>query len=69
MLWGWVLSQLSLQLRPACTQALTRIFRLLDQDQDQVLSDDELNAFQVQPHICWQCPPRAAAALRQQLTG
>ncbi|XP_036861603.1 mitochondrial Rho GTPase 2 isoform X2 [Manis javanica] len=34
------------QLRPACTQALTRIFRLLDQDQDQVLSDDELNAFQ-----------------------
>ncbi|XP_057343744.1 mitochondrial Rho GTPase 2 isoform X3 [Manis pentadactyla] len=34
------------QLRPACTQALTRIFRLLDQDQDQALSDDELNAFQ-----------------------
>ncbi|XP_066239122.1 mitochondrial Rho GTPase 2 isoform X4 [Saccopteryx leptura] len=34
------------QLRPACTQALTRIFRLSDQDVDQALSDEELNAFQ-----------------------
>nr|XP_044985984.1 mitochondrial Rho GTPase 2 isoform X3 [Jaculus jaculus] len=34
------------QLRPACTQALTRIFRLSDQDLDHVLSDEELNAFQ-----------------------
>ncbi|XP_004604268.1 mitochondrial Rho GTPase 2 isoform X2 [Sorex araneus] len=34
------------QLRPACTQALTRIFRLSDQDLDQMLSDQELNAFQ-----------------------
>ncbi|XP_039740706.1 mitochondrial Rho GTPase 2 isoform X7 [Pteropus medius] len=34
------------QLRPACTQALTRIFRLSDQDLDQALSDEELNAFQ-----------------------
>ncbi|XP_064218346.1 mitochondrial Rho GTPase 2 isoform X1 [Aotus nancymaae] len=34
------------RLRPACTQALTRIFRLSDQDLDQALSDEELNAFQ-----------------------
>ncbi|XP_047637035.1 WD repeat-containing protein 90 isoform X8 [Phacochoerus africanus] len=34
------------QLRPACSQALTRIFRLSDQDMDQALSDQELNAFQ-----------------------
>ncbi|XP_014442496.1 mitochondrial Rho GTPase 2 [Tupaia chinensis] len=34
------------QLRPACVQALTRIFWLLDQDLDQALSDEELNAFQ-----------------------
>ncbi|CAD7683340.1 unnamed protein product [Nyctereutes procyonoides] len=34
------------QLRPACAQALTRIFRLSDRDLDQALSDEELNAFQ-----------------------
>ncbi|XP_059271792.1 mitochondrial Rho GTPase 2 isoform X1 [Mustela nigripes] len=34
------------QLRPACVRALTRIFRLSDQDLDQALSDEELNAFQ-----------------------
>uniref|UniRef100_G3TVD5 Mitochondrial Rho GTPase n=1 Tax=Loxodonta africana TaxID=9785 RepID=G3TVD5_LOXAF len=34
------------QLQPACTQALTRIFRLCDQDLDQALSDEELNTFQ-----------------------
>ncbi|KAM4820156.1 mitochondrial Rho GTPase 2 [Thomomys bottae] len=34
------------QLRPACVQALTRIFRLSDQDLDHALSDEELNAFQ-----------------------
>ncbi|XP_047694046.1 mitochondrial Rho GTPase 2 isoform X4 [Prionailurus viverrinus] len=34
------------ELRPACVQALTRIFRLSDQDLDQALSDEELNAFQ-----------------------
>ncbi|XP_004705837.1 mitochondrial Rho GTPase 2 [Echinops telfairi] len=34
------------QLRPACAQALTRIFRLWDQDLDQSLSDEQLNAFQ-----------------------
>lgn len=40
---------LSPQLMPECAQALTRIFRLSDQDMDQVLSDQELNAFQVRP--------------------
>ncbi|XP_026973778.1 mitochondrial Rho GTPase 2 isoform X5 [Sagmatias obliquidens] len=35
------------QLMPECAQALTRIFRLSDQDMDQVLSDQELNAFQM----------------------
>lgn len=34
------------QLRPACARALTRVFRLSDQDLDQGLSDAELNAFQ-----------------------
>ncbi|XP_029077503.1 mitochondrial Rho GTPase 2 isoform X3 [Monodon monoceros] len=38
---------LSPQLMPECAQALTRIFRLSDQDMDQVLSDQELNAFQM----------------------
>lgn len=57
-LWGGItLSFLSPQLRPACSQALTRIFRLSDQDLDQALSDDELNAFQVGPlSISWWCP-------------
>uniref|UniRef100_A0A8C9BVE8 Mitochondrial Rho GTPase n=1 Tax=Phocoena sinus TaxID=42100 RepID=A0A8C9BVE8_PHOSS len=35
------------QLMPECAQALTRIFRLSDQDMDEVLSDQELNAFQM----------------------
>ncbi|XP_032303605.1 mitochondrial Rho GTPase 2 isoform X5 [Coturnix japonica] len=34
------------QLRPACSRALTRIFNLSDQDNNQILSDDELNYFQ-----------------------
>ncbi|KAM5228182.1 mitochondrial Rho GTPase 2 isoform 2-T2 [Ctenodactylus gundi] len=34
------------QLKPACSRALTRIFRLSDQDLDHALSDEELNAFQ-----------------------
>lgn len=37
----------SLQLKPACVQALTRIFNLADQDNNQILCDDELNCFQV----------------------
>ena len=49
---------MSLQLRPACAQALTRIFRLSDQDRDHGLSDEELNAFQV-----WSCPDTLAEAL------
>ncbi|XP_070616871.1 mitochondrial Rho GTPase 2 isoform X3 [Erythrolamprus reginae] len=35
------------QLQPACAQALTRIFTLSDQDNNQILSDEELNYFQV----------------------
>ncbi|KFV64772.1 Mitochondrial Rho GTPase 2, partial [Dryobates pubescens] len=34
------------QLKPACARALTRIFTLSDQDNNQVLSDEELNYFQ-----------------------
>ncbi|KAM9125298.1 mitochondrial Rho GTPase 2 isoform 2-T3 [Pangshura tecta] len=34
------------QLRPTCTRALTRIFNMSDQDNNQILSDDELNYFQ-----------------------
>lgn len=60
---GIVLSKLSLQLRPACTQALTRIFRLSDQDLDQALSDEELNAFQVVAlSPSWWHPPTQATA-------
>lgn len=49
-LWG-VLSRRFPQLRPACVQALTRIFRLSDQDLDEALSDEELSAFQVWPGL------------------
>lgn len=34
------------QLRPQCRKALTRIFTISDQDNNQILSDDELNYFQ-----------------------
>ena len=34
------------KLTPASTRAFTRIFRMFDKDQDGLLSDDELNAFQ-----------------------
>nr|XP_014429766.1 mitochondrial Rho GTPase 2 [Pelodiscus sinensis] len=34
------------QLRPACARALTRIFNISDQDNNQILSDEELNYFQ-----------------------
>lgn len=50
------------QLRPACAQALTRIFRLSDQDMDQALSDQELNAFQVWSLCLLGRPPVSAAA-------
>lgn len=52
---------MSLQLRPACAKALTRIFRLSDQDLDHALSDGELNAFQV-----WSCPKTLAARIREE---
>ena len=35
------------QLTPRCVAALRRIFRLCDKDQDGILSDAELNHFQV----------------------
>lgn len=35
------------QLRLVCARALTRIFNISDQDNNQILSDDELNCFQV----------------------
>lgn len=44
---GFVTMVGPLQLRPACSRALTRIFNLSDQDNNQILSDDELNYFQV----------------------
>ncbi|XP_027034950.2 mitochondrial Rho GTPase 2 [Tachysurus fulvidraco] len=34
------------QLKPSCVRALTRIFTISDQDNDRILSDDELNSFQ-----------------------
>lgn len=35
------------KLRPKCVRALSRIFRICDRDGDGLLSDSELNAFQV----------------------
>lgn len=44
-------------LKPAAVAALTRIFKLLDRDGDGLLSDDELQAFQV---LCFDAPLSAA---------
>ncbi|GJP55606.1 hypothetical protein CLOM_g14555 [Closterium sp. NIES-68] len=44
-------------LRPACVRALMRIFMLCDVDGDGVLSDNELNAFQVE---CFSVPLQPA---------
>ncbi|XP_065419614.1 mitochondrial Rho GTPase 1 isoform X3 [Chrysemys picta bellii] len=41
------------EMRPACIKALTRIFRISDQDNDGTLSDAELNFFQ---RICFNTP-------------
>mmetsp|Transcript_34896 Transcript_34896/g.66641 ORF Transcript_34896/g.66641 Transcript_34896/m.66641 type:complete len:634 (-) Transcript_34896:588-2489(-) len=41
------------QLTPRCIAALRRIFRLCDKDKDGILSDEELNAFQV---VCFNTP-------------
>jgi len=38
-------------LKPACVDALQRIFNLCDLDKDGVLDDDELNEFQVGDRI------------------
>lgn len=35
------------QLKPLCVRALSRIFYISDQDNDRILSDAELNCFQV----------------------
>jgi mitochondrial Rho GTPase 1 len=52
------------QLRPACARALKCIFTLCDRDGDGVLSDAELNAFQVQ---CFNAPlqPEELAGVKQ----
>uniref|UniRef100_A0A7M4E091 Ras homolog family member T1 n=1 Tax=Crocodylus porosus TaxID=8502 RepID=A0A7M4E091_CROPO len=41
------------EMKPACIKALTRIFRISDQDNDGTLSDAELNFFQ---RICFNTP-------------
>ncbi|KAJ7397689.1 hypothetical protein BTVI_133296 [Pitangus sulphuratus] len=41
------------QMKPACIKALTRIFRISDQDNDGTLNDAELNFFQ---RICFNTP-------------
>eukprot|EP01135_Chromosphaera_perkinsii_P008697 Nk52_evm30s1444 gene=Nk52_evmTU30s1444 len=41
------------ELKPACINALKRIFRLCDEDKDNVLNDEELNAFQAK---CFNAP-------------
>lgn len=38
------------QLKPLCVRALSRIFSISDQDNDRLLSDTELNTFQVSGH-------------------
>ncbi len=43
-------------LKPACVEALKRIFRLCDMDKDGLLSDDELNEFQQR---CFDAPLQA----------
>ncbi|KAH0629241.1 hypothetical protein JD844_011173, partial [Phrynosoma platyrhinos] len=47
------LLSLDLQMKPACIKALTRIFRISDQDNDGTLNDAELNFFQ---RICFNTP-------------
>jgi len=34
-------------MKPACIEALKRIFKLCDTDKDGILNDEELNEFQV----------------------
>ncbi len=42
-------------LKPACVDALRRIFKLCDKDRDGVLNDDEINLFQVRFTIFDSC--------------
>lgn len=49
---GWIMIlflslNIFLQLKPLCVRALSRIFYISDQDNDRILSDAELNCFQV----------------------
>ncbi len=41
------------QLKPLCVRALSRIFYISDQDNDRILSDAELNCFQVPVKITY----------------
>ena len=55
---GWIIIQfLSFsvlhQLKPLCVRALSRIFCISDQDNDRILSDAELNSFQVPVKITY----------------
>ena len=43
-IWGWCGHQ---TLKPACINALQRIFKLCDKNKDQLLDAEELNEFQV----------------------
>ena len=58
------------ELQPALVKALTRIFRIFDLNQDGVLSNDELNKFQVRLNkrfylfLSASCLWRAASARR-----
>lgn len=45
-------NHISKGLQPACSNALTRIFKICDQDKDKTLNDYELNRFQVSSYMC-----------------
>lgn len=44
---GMIISVVWFQMKPSCIKALTRIFKISDLDNDGILSDHELNFFQV----------------------
>lgn len=46
-----LLSNIVPQLKPLCVRALSRVFYISDQDNDRILSDAELNRFQVPVEI------------------
>lgn len=51
------------QLKPDCVEALTRVFKICDMDNDQLLNDQELNDFQIR---CFDAPlqPQALADVK-----